>query len=139
MDKSSPSPTPPTGNSPNPSVTDRRDEAASPSDEALSLPRKRELPTKIIVGTHHKTGTVLMQNIFSELAKRQELRFHNCSRHGAPTDTTKADILFDWHSKFPGLPLHALSDVKGIHIIRDPRLVVISAALYHVRCPTSSF
>lgn len=87
----------------------------------------------MLVGTHHKVGTVLMQDIFRALAKATGLRFLNCASERLPSNLDSIDILFDWHSKFAGLSLGSLTQSQGIHLIRDPRMVVVSAAYYHQR------
>jgi hypothetical protein len=84
---------------------------------------------KILIGTHHKTGTVLMLTIFTRLSEKIGLKFYNCSRE--KVDGSDWDILYDSHSHFPGFVPHEA--VKGVHVIRDPRMVVVSSALYHMK------
>jgi hypothetical protein len=104
------------------SAREHREPRATPGRQKTSL------ATKIFVGTHHKTGTVLAKGIFEGLADQRGLRFLNVSR-GMPV-AGQWDILFDAESQFDvcslGMPL------LGVHLIRDPRMVVVSAALYHM-------
>jgi hypothetical protein len=90
-------------------------------------------PVKILIATHHKVGTALMHNIFIELANNIGLCFHNCSTNGLPSNLEKVDILYDWHSKFRGIELNSIPNLRGVHLIRDPRMIVVSAAYYHQR------
>ena len=104
------------------SAREHREPGATPGRQKTSL------ATPIFVGTHHKTGTVLAKGIFEGLADQHGLRFLNVSR-GTPV-VGRWDILFDAHSRLDvcslGMPL------LGVHLIRDPRMVVVSAALYHM-------
>lgn len=82
---------------------------------------------KILVGTHHKTGTVWMKNIFSQLAGRMGLRFVEIGRLDA-MPPHGWDILQHDDSLFD---LSRLENYRGLHMIRDPRDQIVSAALYH--------
>jgi hypothetical protein len=85
---------------------------------------------KILIGTHHKTGTVWMLNIFVNICKHYSLRFINGRRKGDfKTFDNSVDVFFQYNSRFN---LYALSsDFRGLHIIRDPRDVIISGCYYH--------
>ncbi|MBX7145444.1 MAG: sulfotransferase domain-containing protein [Oligoflexia bacterium] len=87
----------------------------------------------IVIATHHKVGTVLTQNIFQTFAQHTGITFYNCATSARPVSFDEPSIIFDWHSKFAGIDFSTLSNPRGIHIIRDPRLVVVSAAYYHQR------
>jgi hypothetical protein len=87
--------------------------------------------TKWIVATHHKVGTVLMKEIFTQIAREFGYEFHDYSQLPDPEAASKADIIFDHSSKFSGLNLTAFENLKGIHLLRDPRMVIVSAAFYH--------
>jgi hypothetical protein len=84
---------------------------------------------RILVGTHHKTGTVLMRRVFERVAKLFRLRWMNASDRPIPHD--EWDVAFDRHSQFKGL--NPALAVRGVHVVRDPRMVVVSAAFYHQR------
>jgi hypothetical protein len=88
-----------------------------------------ELPYKVLVGTHHKTGTVWLRTIFWRICKQHSLKLFA----GEPGQATGLDydIFFQQHSRFD---LQAFdSPVRGVHLIRDPRDVVISGCFYHQR------
>ena len=87
--------------------------------------------TKWIVATHHKVGTVLMQTIFTQIAHEFGYEFHDYSQLPDPEAASKADIIFDYSSKFSGLDLTAFENLKGVHLLRDPRMVIVSGAFYH--------
>lgn len=74
-----------------------------------------------------------MESIFSELAQALGWQFTHCSQTRPMRQEPAPGIFFDWHSKFEGLPIDLLPIPRGIHLIRDPRMVVVSAALYHLR------
>jgi hypothetical protein len=85
--------------------------------------------TPIFVFTHHKTGTVLLGKILNELAKLLNLSF--CKVYGyAEEAPANFDIVLFEHSL---VSEHLLSnDFVGMHIIRDPREIIVSGYLYHL-------
>jgi hypothetical protein len=99
---------------------------------------------KIFVGTHHKTGTVLMDCILRDFSNVLNISHTNMNDHrfeNADAESRKqliqttyknTDVLFFTYSEFFGL-LNEKS--KPFHLIRDPRDVVLSAARYHSRYP----
>lgn len=92
------------------------------------------LPNKLLIGTHHKTGTVWMRNLFRDLASKSHLAFK--SIRFAPEQEMKTpekfDILFQDHSQFDFAELDRKSlSYLGLHIIRDPRDIVVSSCFYH--------
>lgn len=90
------------------------------------------LPFQILIGTHHKTGTVWIFSIFQEIANLYKLKIH----HYLDTrDPTLFDILLNDQSKF-NLKL-LKKTYKGIHIIRDPRDIIISGTFYHQKSKES--
>lgn len=96
---------------------------------ALKQRIKRELALKnpVLVGTHHKTGTVWMQKIFGDICRRYGLTMVGRKRNEPPPDQYY-DIFFHAHSEFPDTrSLH----FRGLHLIRDPRDLIVSAAFYH--------
>jgi hypothetical protein len=85
-----------------------------------------KLPFKILVGTHHKTGTVWLDSIFRAICQNYSLEFYSGTQRELPS---KFDVFFQDHSEFS---LHCLhSQLRGVHIIRDPRDVIISGCFYH--------
>jgi hypothetical protein len=86
---------------------------------------EHKLPHIILVGTHHKTGTVWMGNIFRRIVDELNLRFFSGTGEVIPIE---ADIILGHHSRFP---LKALPNCRGMHIIRDPRDLILSGCFYH--------
>lgn len=92
------------------------------------------------VGTHHKTGTVWLGNIFREIARVRGLdvvRVRRPDDAGVRTvpegfDMSRPGIYLDMHSLSAGA-LAAAAPIRGIRMVRDPRDVVISAAYYHLK------
>jgi hypothetical protein len=86
-----------------------------------------------LVATHHKTGSVWMRTVFSSIARALEIPFVNLSRKPYRGDRFPSSaVVFDDHSKFTGCPW-LLGDPRSriLHVIRDPRDVIISAMNYH--------
>lgn len=84
---------------------------------------------RVLIGTHHKCGTLWLKKIFSAVCTHLSLVMH----HGERGFLSRGfDVLFDDHStfKFPAF----LGRYRGLHLIRDPRDVIISGAFYHERC-----
>ena len=102
------------------------------SDQIRILPviaaRPVSLSQVILVGTHHKTGTVWLLHIFKQICRELGLRFE----HGHGLDMPHAcDVYLSYDSCFQwtGSP----RPCKGVHLIRDPRDVLVSACFYHAR------
>lgn len=85
-----------------------------------------ELPNKILIGTHHKTGTVWFNSIFKEIAFSYDLHY---VKDKASTPPPGYDIYFQDHNRFDLAKI--ATDYRGLHIIRDPRDVLVSACYYH--------
>ena len=90
------------------------------------------MPTAlIVVCTHHKTGTVWMAEIFRALKRKYKLKLHSGKQAELPAD---ADIFLQDHSR---VDLDALRSrgrpVRVLHVIRDPRDVIISGCFYHLK------
>lgn len=88
----------------------------------------------VVVATHHKTGTVWMDCVFKAIAGDIGVRYVNFrSQYGQMTEVMKAPfVLFNYDSDFREYA-HILErdDVRVLHLIRDPRDVLISAMHYH--------
>jgi hypothetical protein len=88
----------------------------------------------IVVATHHKTGTVWMSTVFKAIAsdigaKYVEFR----SQYEQLAEALRPPfVLFNYDSDFREHS-HILGrdDVRVLHLIRDPRDVLISAMHYH--------
>ncbi|HNY01581.1 MAG TPA: sulfotransferase domain-containing protein [Bacteroidales bacterium] len=85
------------------------------------------LPYKILVGTHHKTGTAWLQSVFEEIAREMSLRFCLTSKKVRPDPG--CDIDLNYHSAFDLTSLSA--GYRGVHLIRDPRDIIVSGCFYH--------
>jgi hypothetical protein len=87
----------------------------------------------IVVCTHHKTGSVWMANIFRAIKRQEKLQIHAKSQAELPPGT---DIFLQDHSKVDLKALQARFPARGVravHVIRDPRDVIISGCFYHVK------
>ncbi len=84
----------------------------------------------IFLFCYHKTGTVLLSKIFSSIAKRLELNFAQVYGYCDTLDHDYDIVLFS-HSLASFDVLNRA--YKGLHIIRDPREILISGYLYHLR------
>src|ERR1700722_3950029 len=86
------------------------------------------------VVTHHKTGTVWMQATFRQIATKLGIRFVRVHTDDiVPAEELAAPIIFFERSgkfrEYPGL--FGDPRLKILHLIRDPRDVVISGMHYH--------
>ncbi len=89
----------------------------------------------IVVCTHHKTGTVWMANIFRAVKRQFKLKLHSGAQSALPED---ADIFLQDHSRVDFGALRSIAAkkrraIRGVHVIRDPRDVVISGCFYHAK------
>ena len=82
---------------------------------------------KILIGTHHKVLTKYLTRVFSAFAAASKRSLS--SGTGDRLDYG-ADILLDHHSRFDFSKVNP--PVVGIHVRRDPRDLLISAARYHL-------
>lgn len=88
----------------------------------------------LIVATHHKTGTVWMDGVFKAIAGELGVQFLDYVAEGSQLEQRLGApfILFNHESDFRAHPeLLERDDVRILHIIRDPRDVLISAMHYH--------
>ena len=84
------------------------------------------LSKKILVGTHHKTGTVWLRRIFRRASVAFNLKFYEGDQEESPEHF---DVFLQEHSKFALATI--AGDYRGIHIIRDPRDRIVSGCFYH--------
>ena len=92
---------------------------------------KDEIPkNKILIGTHHKTGTVWLESVFSKVSNQFDLEWFS----GGNKDVIPKEwqVLQHTHSHFQKEILEN-NNFKGLHIIRDPRDIAVSAAFYHCK------
>lgn len=90
----------------------------------------------ICIGTHHKTGTIWMRKVFRAIQKDQDIPFMQCYREKKLVEAaeTGPQIIVNWSSTFPK-KLMELDHARFIHIIRDPRDVLLSGMRYHRIAP----
>jgi hypothetical protein len=96
-----------------------------------SLPGVGSQFDRVLVGTHHKCGTVWMIKIFRAICVRRSLVFYDGEQRHLPRHY---DVFFQDHSQFDFTTL--VGPHRGLHLIRDPRDLIISAAFYHEVCTT---
>ncbi|MEM1370168.1 MAG: sulfotransferase domain-containing protein, partial [Cyanobacteria bacterium P01_H01_bin.15] len=90
----------------------------------LSSQNECKLPNKVLVGTHHKAGTVWLHHIFKKICRLYNLNYSSSHR-----ELPEFDIFLHYHSQFNFDSIH--SPYRGVHIIRDPRDLIISGSFYH--------
>lgn len=93
----------------------------------------------LCVGTHHKTGTVWMRRTFHKFAEAEGIpiiRFDRTTRMSALPASGPA-LVVSWSSEFsPALFHHP--HARFLHMIRDPRDVLLSGYRYHLTAPTGN-
>ena len=96
----------------------RRPNRASPSGTRFEH--------KLLVGTHHKCATVWMASIFKSLCRDLGMTFYSGQLETLPQTF---DVWHEDHSRFgDGIDF---AYCRGLHIVRDPRDVIVSACRYH--------
>jgi hypothetical protein len=88
----------------------------------------------VVVATHHKTGTVWMDGVFKGIAKDLGVACIDFKAQYSELDELleKPFILLNTDSEFGKYgSILDRKDVRTLHVIRDPRDVVISAMHYH--------
>jgi hypothetical protein len=84
------------------------------------------------IATHHKAGTVWLKRVVKALARALGLPWlgiWDAARLGDIPPLGRA-FLVNWNSRFPR-QLWAREDVAFVHLIRDPRDVLLSGMAYH--------
>lgn len=87
-------------------------------------------------GTHHKAGTVWIKRVVVALARALNLPWQgvwDARRLGDIPPLGRA-FLVHWNSRFPR-ELWAQPDVAFVHLVRDPRDVLLSGMAYHRTAP----
>jgi hypothetical protein len=82
-----------------------------------------------IIGTHHKTGTVLMYRVFRDLSRAFGFKYFVGPQEDLPDST---EVWFEDHSR---IQLETLAQaVLGVHVIRHPYEILASAYRYYLVC-----
>ena len=109
------------------SFGDRSPQMYKMNQVTASSPAQREEGRPLIlIGTHHKTGTKWLFDVFKQICEVKKVEFFNGPQRKAPKTCA---VLFQDQSQFD---LAALpGSFRGLHMIRDPRDVIVSGAFYH--------
>jgi len=91
-----------------------------------------------VIATHHKAGTVWLNHTFRKIGEALAIRVVNVGRDAVlgGEERTAPLILLAANSKldkYPGLMAH--EPARALHVVRDPRDVLISGMHYHCRAP----
>lgn len=81
---------------------------------------------------YHKTGTILLANVFGEICREFGWRFE-VDLGRVERIPPEGDVLLFAHS-LVDFQREAPQSYVGAHLIRDPRDVIVSGYLYHKRC-----
>ncbi len=92
-------------------------------------------PRVLCLGTHHKTGTVWLQRVFRTISRALSIPcsyiFNKSADQLIPADGRV--ILFSSSCRFR-TDLLSRADARFLHVIRDPRDVLLSGMRYHQVC-----
>jgi len=93
-------------------------------------------PRLLCLGTHHKTGTVWMRRMLHAAKDRGLLHLMHLGREKkmAEIPETGPVAIVNWSSGFPRALLDR-DDARFVHVIRDPRDVLLSGMRYHRTAP----
>tara|TARA_A100000171_G_scaffold44650_2_gene47643 strand:+ start:814 stop:1599 length:786 start_codon:yes stop_codon:yes gene_type:complete len=106
----------------------------------------------IFVATHHKSGTVWMLTTFRRLASANKFQFYDLNatikpwaknpnkleefealREKVEKKNDSPAVFVDYQSEFPDLSACIESrGARGMHIVRDPRDILLSAVRFHL-------
>ena len=108
----------------------------SPLRKVIGAARRRLTPAEpgpprpIYAFTHHKTGSVLLSKVLGDVAHAFRWRSET---HLRWTDERPAADVAQFMTSQVG-PHVLAGDFRGVHVVRDPRDLVVSGAAYHRRC-----
>lgn len=80
----------------------------------------------LLICTHHKTGTKWMKKVFSAICEKYSWRFQEGDIRRCPS---QCDVFLNWNSQV--ITSQTKVGYRGLHLIRDPRDVIVSGAFYH--------
>ena len=90
--------------------------------------RIRKIP--ICIFCYHKSGTALLSKVFSQFCQSRNWKF--LSLMGRQTQIPQnADVILFGHSLID--PSEISASFVGLHVIRDPRDIIVSGYQYHCR------
>lgn len=93
------------------------------------------MDNRAVICTHHKTGTIWMRHTFEATASALNVPCVRISAEGADVPLPRsACFVRDVHSQWFSKRFHENGD-RILHVIRDPRDIVISAMHYHRKSP----
>lgn len=77
-----------------------------------------------------------MRRVLHEIKRDQDIPLMQCHRAAKVKKAAKTgpQIIVNWESSFPA-ELHALPQARFLHMIRDPRDVLLSGMRYHRKAP----
>ena len=113
------------------------DDTMIPFPGASADPQPAAPAARILcIGTHHKTGTIWMRKVWKAVAAAQSIPYLQVNSEARVADLPAAGpvICVNWSAEFP----QALWDdpqARFLHIIRDPRDVLLSGMRYHRTAP----
>ncbi len=91
---------------------------------------------KIVLASHHKTGSVFLRKVFEEFAKHVNMSFcffDKGDKGPKKLDLLRYDIILLRHANIKQIEqiIDLNAKVKVAHAIRNPRAMLISSTLYH--------
>lgn len=103
-------------------------------EELVSIGRisgEPAFPQQALVGTFHKTGTVLIKSILRQFGLLYGTPFVDLANDGLPDIDTPWDVAVEHHSKFEEYGLDP-AQFPSVVLIRDPRDIIVSSVKYHL-------
>lgn len=89
----------------------------------------------LCIGTHHKSGTVWMRRVWHEVSRKLGVPLTQVYRSERVASLGPGPhILVNWSSTFPP-ELREHPEARFLHVVRDPRDMLISATRYHLKAP----
>jgi hypothetical protein len=99
-----------------------------PAGERVRAPLDWTPSSPVVHSCHHKVGTVWFGGVLRHVAEVTGAPFARIQR-GGPTGTLGIGFHLDPHSSLCADPA---TDLRGSHMVRDPRDVVVSGYGYHL-------